>query len=530
MDNIKIITYKTLYSSKAPAYWDVEDEYIKIRDNEVVHWENCNHNEPTLGDVFNGAQLSNFRENKTGHKPNNSDDCYDRLIDIKLSNCIDPSTISFDADDEYHIWRESKKLKFCHMFSEKLDGKCIETFPPLTDKMLSKDEYGVYASKEELKLSVDKTERTLFGKIKCNIVVTDYNCHLGCNKAGLPECVKVLSDKIADIQVNKQRLLEIDDGETFRFFADKNARYDGVEIDTDKPITCRYQNGEIKVANFVDKQGKEHKPQESKENEQKTKQAHKDTACGTINEIIRMLPLYKNSKYKQEDIATQNYTWLNNLTSAINNEQTNFTINDLMNVNNYLNVISSSLKELLNAETLLQKRVEFLNANVANNLNNLKKMFEEKNICKTKLEEPKPVVHNDNNNNNDNMRIILEGKTIKNSNNENLKTLLGPNRDDLKKTIEDYVNGNTNATEQQDVAKTIALLINKDGANFLEKYSRTFAFSHKDKRAQQVYETYKNIEKNLNIITNDDAPEPQYKMYELGNVHSINTPCGWGCL
>ena len=163
--------------------------------------------------------------------------------------------------------------------------------------------------------------------------------------------------------------------------------------------------------------------------------------------------------------------------------------------------------------------------NITNNLNNLKKMFEEKNICKTKLEEPKPVVHNDNNNNNDNMRIILEGKTIKNSNNENLKTLLGPNRDDLKKTIEDYVNGNTNATEQQDVAKTIALLINKDGANFLEKYSRIFAFSQKDKRAQQVYETYKNIEKNLNIITNDDAPEPQYKMYALDKVHSINTPC-----
>ena len=389
--------------------------------------------------------------------------------------------------------------------------------------MLSKDGYGVYASKEELKLSIDKTERTLFGKIKCNIVVTDYDCHLGCNKAGLPKCVKVLSDKIADIQVNKQRLLEIDDGETFRFFADKNAKYNGVEIDTDKPITCQYQNGNIKVVHFVDKQGKEHKPQESKENEEKTKQAHKDTACGTIKAIIEML--YK-SKYKQEDIATQDYTWLNNLTSAINNEKTNLTINELMKVNGYLNEISSSLTELLGKETLLPKRVEFLNANVADNLNNLKAMCEEKNICKTKLEEQKPVSDNDNK---DNMQIILEGKTIENGNNESLKTLFPPNSDNLKKIIEDYVNNNQGASNQQAVANAIGSLIDGNGADFLEKYSRIFAFSSKDRKAQQVYQTYKMLAEQQNEINNGDQPKQNQTMIELNSIHSINTPCGCGC-
>ena len=95
--------------------------------------------------------------------------------------------------------------------------------------------------------------------------------------------------------------------------------------------------------------------------------------------------------------------------------------------------------------------------------------------------------------------------------------------------IEDYVNGNIDTIDQQVVANAIGSLIDKDRANFLEKYSRIFAFSQKDKRAQQVYETYKDIEKNPNIIFNDDdTPNPPYKMYMLDNVHSINTPCG-GC-
>ena len=327
MDHNKIVKYTDIYK-KNPVQWCVTDEYIVIKDGYEGGLNiRGTRDECALEEVFNGALLSNYRENNTGHQSN----CplyYNNLIDIKLSDYIKPSTISFDADDEYHIWRNSKKLKYCHMCNEKLDWNCTETFPPLTNKMLNKDNYGAYAGKEELKLSVDKTERTLFDKIKCNIVVTGNDCHLACNKAGLPECVKVLSDKIADIKVNKKRLLEIDDGETFRFFANKNAKYNGVEIDTKKPITCRYQNGEIKVVHFVDKSGKEHKTQEYKENEKKTKQAQKDTARSTINDIISMLPLYKNSEYKQEDIATQDYTWLNDLSEAIKNEKTNFTIND----------------------------------------------------------------------------------------------------------------------------------------------------------------------------------------------------------
>ena len=131
MDNSKIIKYKTLYP-KEPYNRDVIDDYIRIRDNGIAGtWIKCNHDKHTLEDVFNGAKLSNLRANKTGHKPKDGGGIYNRLIDVQLSNRIDPSTISFDVDDEYHIWRDSKKLKFCHMFSEKLDGKCIETFPPI---------------------------------------------------------------------------------------------------------------------------------------------------------------------------------------------------------------------------------------------------------------------------------------------------------------------------------------------------------------------------------------------------------------
>ena len=440
----KIVNYTDIYKDRAPISSDVDDNCIKIKDNSCTsffNWhDDCHYDYQTLEQVFNGAQLFNLRDNKLAKNV-----LFKRLIDVELSNLIVPNIISFYANDEFQIWRSSKKLKVCNMFIKNLDKTKKEKFPQWTAQKQKQSEYCLIAVDRPLSLFVDPTERMLFGKIKCNIVTSDIadDNYFECNKAGLPECVKVLSDKIAGIKVNKKRLLEIDDGETFRFFADKNAKYNGVEIDTDKPITCQYQNGEIKVVHFVDR-----------------KKALKDTVCKKINDIISMLQSYKISKHKQEDITTQDYTWLNNLASAINNEQTNLTINDLMNVNNYLNAIRSSLVVLLETGGLLPEGVKKCNEKIVNNLGQLKEMCEEKNICEIKLKEPKSMPDNDNNNN---MQIIQESDTIKNSNDENLKTLFPPNRDDSKKTIEDYVNGNKSNTAQQDVAN----------ANSLEKYNRT---------------------------------------------------------
>ena len=372
MDNSKTVGYTEIYKN-TPMQWDVRNDYIMIRDNnmDMGNWIGCNYDNKKLEEVFNGASLSNLRKNNTGHKPKDDPDNYNKLIDIELSNCIEPSTISFDVKDEYHIWRNNKKLKCCHMFSTSFTNDNVECFPKTSQ---SNDE-SVYSATCQNKLAIDTTERTLFGEIKCNIVVSAGDFCLSCNQAGLPECVKVLSDKIADIPVNKGRLLEIDDGETFRFFADKNAKYNGVEIDANKPITCRYQNGEIKVVHFVDKQGQEHKPQESKENEQNIKKAPKDNAYETINDIINMLPLYK-SKYKQEDIETQDYTWLNNLSEAIKNEKTGFTMEDLTQINNYTEKIARNFKELLDEKhPSEQEGVLNLKSNITNNLNNLKQIY-----------------------------------------------------------------------------------------------------------------------------------------------------------
>ena len=96
--------------------------------------------------------------------------------------------------------------------------------------------------------------------------------------------------------------------------------------------------------------------------------------------------------------------------------------------------------------------------------------------------------------------------------------------------IENYVNGNTDTTEQQKVAEAISSLIVKNNASSLEKYSRIFAFSQKDKRAQQVYQTYKMLTESQNEINTSNPPKPNQTMIELNSIHSINTPCGCGCL
>ena len=129
-----------------------------------------------------------------------------------------------------------------------------------------------------------------------------------------------------------------------------------------------------------------------------------------------------------------------------------------------------------------------------------------------------------------NMHILQASNTIKNGNDEILKTLLGSNIEDLEKTVEDYVNGNTDTTEQQKVAEAISSLIVKNNASSLEKYSRIFAFSQKDKRAQQVYQTYKMLTESQNEINTSNPPKPNQTMIELNSIHSINTPCGCGCL
>ena len=166
-------------------------------------------------------------------------------------------------------------------------------------------------------------------------------------------------------------------------------------------------------------------------------------------------------------------------------------------------------KNIVNAMLKNEKQQLAQQTNIKNNLNNLKN--------NTESEEQKPGPNNNNNNNNNNTHANnTKIDTIKNSNDEN-----------LEQTIEDYVNDNKKG--QQVVAYAIGSLIENNRANFLEKYSRIFVFSQKDKRAQQVYETYKDIEKNKLIIQNDDSPKEEYKMYRLNDIHAFNTPCG-GCL
>ncbi|MBQ7551836.1 MAG: hypothetical protein IJT15_00075 [Rickettsiales bacterium] len=435
----KIVNYTDIYKDRTPISSDVDDNCIKIKDNSCIsffNWhDDCHYDYQTLEQVFNGAQLFNLRDNKLAKNV-----LFKRLIDVELSNLIVPNIITFYANDEFQIWRSSKKLKVCNMFIKNLDKIKKEEFPQWTAQKQKQSEYCLIAVDRPLSLFVDPTERMLFGKIKCNIVTSDIadDNYFECNKAGLPECVKVLSDKIAGIKVNKGRLLEIDDGEIFRFFADKNAKYNGVEIDTKRPITCRYQNGEIKVVHFVDKQGQEHKPQESKENEEKTKQKQKNTACKTINDIINMLLLYKNSQYKQEDIATQDYTWLNNLSEAIKNKNTSFTMEDLMQINNYTGEIARNFKELLDEKQQpAQQSASYLKTNITNNLNNLKQIYEAKNICETKPTEQKLVSNNDNK---DNLQIIKESDKIKSSHNERLNAFSSQSNDNRIKIIEERVN------------------------------------------------------------------------------------------
>ena len=127
-----------------------------------------------------------------------------------------------------------------------------------------------------------------------------------------------------------------------------------------------------------------------------------------------------------------------------------------------------------------------------------------------------------------NRKIIKESDKIKSSHNERLNAFSSSSNDDRIKIIENYVNHNQGASNQQLVANAIGLLIDNDGANFLEKYRRIFAFSLKDKRAQQVYKTYKMLAESQNETNIVNQPKQNQTMIELNSIHCINTPCG-GC-
>ena len=94
--------------------------------------------------------------------------------------------------------------------------------------------------------------------------------------------------------------------------------------------------------------------------------------------------------------------------------------------------------------------------------------------------------------------------------------------------ISSYIdnNGNSSAT-----ANAIMALKNRSAEepnveNYLKKCQRWLAFSDKDRRAQQVYETYKMLAEPQNEL---NANNQRTTMIELNGIHSINTPCG-GCL
>ena len=122
-----------------------------------------------------------------------------------------------------------------------------------------------------------------------------------------------------------------------------------------------------------------------------------------------------------------------------------------------------------------------------------------------------------------------------NMNSQNIITISNPpiiNNDIINKIgiIDDYVNASADTSEPQDIVNTIRTVIKEGQEKLLEKYSRTFAFSQKDKRAQQVYQTYKMLTESQNEINTDNQPTQNQTMIELNSIHSINTPCGCGCL
>ena len=96
--------------------------------------------------------------------------------------------------------------------------------------------------------------------------------------------------------------------------------------------------------------------------------------------------------------------------------------------------------------------------------------------------------------------------------------------------IENYVNAGAGerCENEGDIANIIESLIDNNKSKQLENYSRTFAFSQKDKRAQQVYQTYRRLVVGRQKIYNDNIKnKPQ--MFNLSDVRSINTPCGSCC-
>ena len=92
--------------------------------------------------------------------------------------------------------------------------------------------------------------------------------------------------------------------------------------------------------------------------------------------------------------------------------------------------------------------------------------------------------------------------------------------------IDKYVESGQQSFE---TVNAIDAIIRSKDTQKIEDYHRIFAFSQKDKRAQQVYETYKKFtDQGTQIIINDNQNKQQPKMVELKDIHSINTPCG-GC-
>ena len=94
--------------------------------------------------------------------------------------------------------------------------------------------------------------------------------------------------------------------------------------------------------------------------------------------------------------------------------------------------------------------------------------------------------------------------------------------------ISSYIdnNGNSSATADAIMALKNRSAEEPNVENYLKKCQRWLAFSDKDRRAQQVYETYKMLAEPQNEL---NANNQRTTMIELNGIHSINTPCG-GCL
>ena len=289
-----------------------------------------------ISQLFDKVGFYNKRENPYNYITRSSE-YYNYLMDTKLSNMIQPNSITLDAYDAIDMW-ENGKLKFCHMFIEQEKRQRGKVFP-------YKNNRGEYYNNQ---MCVDTTPRCLCNKIKINIVVDDGDYHLHCNQYGLPEYAYINQEKINGIKVNQEHLLEIINQTEFQFFAQKGEKYNGTEINSERPITLQMQGEKMVIASFFDINGNKIDCLENK-NQKQTINDQKELAIETLQKIQEKKKKYKYAvSFKKKPFET--------IEQEIKSTE---DIDKLCNINNLLtkNLIAhQNLQEINNIEETNQDR------------------------------------------------------------------------------------------------------------------------------------------------------------------------------